>query len=75
MARPLNKKVIQDRIKVNKGIMKDNKKVLTDEMKAAGKGEAMNAPTTRAALASFIKASNALNADNAKLASINSAEE
>lgn len=70
MARPLKKKVVQDRIKSNKATMKSNKKTLTDALTTALKGEPIDAAETRAALASFIKASKALNTDTVKLASI-----
>ena len=70
MARPLDKKVIQERINTNKKGMKESKKVLTDALTAATKGETINPVETRAALASFIKGSKALNSDTAKLASI-----
>ena len=70
MARPLNKNVIKERIKSNKASMKDANKEVNDALTNATKGEAIDAVATRAALASFIKASKAFNADTTKLASI-----
>ena len=70
MARPLNKKLIQERINTNKKGMKEDKKFITDALTAATKGEAVNPVETRAALASFLKSSKAFVIDTAKLASI-----
>ena len=70
MARPIVKKVVQDRIKASKQTMKAEGKIVTDALKAATKGEAIDAADTRTALASFIKASKAFNKDTAILASI-----
>lgn len=70
MARKLNSKEINARMKENKGVMKANKKIVSDAMTKAGKGEVINSVETRAALSAFIKASEAVNSDTAKLASI-----
>jgi hypothetical protein len=70
MARPLNKKAIQDRIKTSKKIMKEEKLVVTKALVAASKGETIDPVGTRIALAKFIKSSKAFNSDNIKLNSI-----
>jgi len=70
MARPLDKKVVKERIRYNKIVMKDAKAKLTLAMSIATKGEVIDAADTRKALANFIKAANAVRVDNAKLNSI-----
>lgn len=70
MARPLVKKLVQQRIQVSKQVMKDEGNVVLTAMKEATKGTPVKAAETRTALANFIKAAKAFHADTAKLASI-----
>ena len=70
MARPFNPKAIKERIAGNKRVMKSTKKEVTEYMNTATKGEAIDAATTRTALAVFIKAAFNVISDTEKLNSI-----
>jgi len=65
MARPLDKNAVKERIKENKTIMKATKKTLTGFM--GNNPDNTTAQDARRSLALFIKASNAVTQDNAKL--------
>jgi hypothetical protein len=67
MARKIDLKDVKARIKTNKSAMRFSKQVLTGELIAANKGEAMDAKAARVALSNFIKAANAVQKDTTKL--------
>lgn len=68
MARPLDQKAVKARIAENKRSMKETKKAVTEALARGTKGEDVDAPSARAALAMFIKSAKAVAADTAKLA-------
>ena len=70
MARKLDKKVIQTRLKENKAIMRDSKKVVSASMADATKGSDFDVNNARQTFSTFIKAAVAMKADTLKLASI-----
>jgi hypothetical protein len=67
MARKIDLKDVKARIKANKAIMRDCKKVISNNLIVATKGESINAGPLRRALSDFIKAANAVQKDTAKL--------
>lgn len=70
MARKLDPKAIKDRIKENTNIMKNAKKDLTEFLRDSSKGVLGGEKGARSSLTNFIKATNAIVADNEKLASL-----
>lgn len=72
MARKLDKKAIEARIRNNKEIMRVSKGTVTDFMNAVTKGKEtdVSAPTARKSLTAFINASDAIKSDAEKLASL-----
>lgn len=68
MARPLDVNKVKARIKENKEILKNAKNEVTEALKTASKDFTIDGVAARKALADAIKATQAISADNAKLA-------
>lgn len=75
MPRKLDKKVIQNRIKENRQVMRANKISLGVEMKAAVQGENFNQKDARQHLTTFMRAALAVTVDNAKLETLKEKKE
>lgn len=67
MARPINVKEVNTRIKANKAIMRKAKTELNNSMAAALKDDPSGLVTARSQLSTFITASKAVVADSNKL--------
>jgi len=67
MARQVNVTAVRERIKANKVIMKDNAKIVKDEMAKAGKVVDFDARLARAAFSIFLKAAIAVSNDTVLL--------
>ena len=76
MARKLDKKAIEARIKANKETMRVSKREVTDFMNTTTKGTCTTpAADARKSLTAFIKAAEAMSQDASKLASLDAAVE
>ena len=67
MARQVNIKEVEQRIKANKLIMRNSKKFVSEFMSGALKGELTDSTDARKTLSSFITAAKAVQQDKIKL--------
>jgi len=67
MARPINPKEVNTRIKANKAVMRDSKAIVSAQLTQCIKTGNIDKSLVRAAVSTFIKASEAVNIDAKKL--------